>query len=169
MKLASADDVSLQLLSIRLDFNEYYKNKDGRLVAPLTLQRRRKSDQAYFLSKWRFFEDKGAHCFERTNPVEPRDEFLESVEGQALLVQRRSQRRRLIFCCVGWAETSLIRNCQQSLRFHITLCQTLFSIFFILYVERVLLLTHFVHTFGHLRLFYTRGKKGINFFLIVRL
>ncbi|XP_078049224.1 gamma-tubulin complex component 3 isoform X1 [Augochlora pura] len=39
--LASAEDVSLQLLSVRLDFNEYYKSKDNRLVVPLTYQHRR--------------------------------------------------------------------------------------------------------------------------------
>ncbi|XP_031837668.1 gamma-tubulin complex component 3 isoform X2 [Nomia melanderi] len=39
--LASAEDVSLQLLSVRLDFNEYYKSKDNRLVAPLTYLHRR--------------------------------------------------------------------------------------------------------------------------------
>ncbi|XP_020297110.1 gamma-tubulin complex component 3 homolog isoform X2 [Pseudomyrmex gracilis] len=46
--LASAEDVSLQLLSVRLDFNEYYKSKDNRLVAPLTYQHRRQSDQTFF-------------------------------------------------------------------------------------------------------------------------
>ncbi|XP_076756926.1 gamma-tubulin complex component 3 [Xylocopa sonorina] len=45
--LASAEDVSLQLLSVRLDFNEYYKSKDSRLVVPLTYLHRRQSDQSY--------------------------------------------------------------------------------------------------------------------------
>lgn len=44
LMLASAEDVSLQLLSVRLDFNEYYKSKDSRLVAPLTYQHRRRSE-----------------------------------------------------------------------------------------------------------------------------
>ncbi|XP_070157516.1 gamma-tubulin complex component 3 [Polyergus mexicanus] len=48
LMLASAEDVSLQLLSVRLDFNEYYKSKDSRLVAPLTYQHRRQSDQTFF-------------------------------------------------------------------------------------------------------------------------
>ncbi|XP_032676591.1 gamma-tubulin complex component 3 [Odontomachus brunneus] len=48
LMLASAEDVSLQLLSVRLDFNEYYKNQDNRLVAPLTYQHRRQSDQTFF-------------------------------------------------------------------------------------------------------------------------
>ncbi|XP_066585040.1 gamma-tubulin complex component 3-like [Prorops nasuta] len=47
LMLASAEDVSLQLLSVRLDFNEYYKSKDSRLVAPLTYQHRRQSDQSF--------------------------------------------------------------------------------------------------------------------------
>ena len=46
--LASAEDVSLQLLSVRLDFNEYYKSKDSRLVVPLTYLHRRQSDQTFF-------------------------------------------------------------------------------------------------------------------------
>lgn len=49
--LASAEDVSLQLLSVRLDFNEYYISKDSRLVAPLTYQHRRQSDQFYMADK----------------------------------------------------------------------------------------------------------------------
>ncbi|XP_018355185.1 PREDICTED: gamma-tubulin complex component 3 homolog [Trachymyrmex septentrionalis] len=48
LMLASAEDVSLQLLSVRLDFNEYYKSKDSRLVVPLTYQHRRQSDQTFF-------------------------------------------------------------------------------------------------------------------------
>lgn len=48
LMLASAEDVSLQLLSVRLDFNEYYKSQDNRLVAPLTYQHRRQSDQTFF-------------------------------------------------------------------------------------------------------------------------
>ncbi|XP_014213492.1 gamma-tubulin complex component 3 [Copidosoma floridanum] len=51
LMLASAEDVSLQLLSVRLDFNEYYISKDSRLVAPLTYQRRRQSDQAFLTDK----------------------------------------------------------------------------------------------------------------------
>lgn len=50
--LASAENVSLQLLSVRLDFNEYYKSKDSRLVAPLTYQHRRQSDQSFLSCKW---------------------------------------------------------------------------------------------------------------------
>lgn len=49
--LASAEDVSLQLLSVRLDFNEYYKSKDSRLVVPLTYLHRRQSDQSYLNCK----------------------------------------------------------------------------------------------------------------------
>ncbi|XP_076634245.1 gamma-tubulin complex component 3 [Colletes latitarsis] len=49
--LASAEDVSLQLLSVRLDFNEYYKSKDSRLVEPLTYLYRRQSDQVFFSCK----------------------------------------------------------------------------------------------------------------------
>ncbi|KAG9432396.1 gamma-tubulin complex component 3 [Apis mellifera carnica] len=49
--LASAEDVSLQLLSVRLDFNEYYKSKDNRLVVPLTYLHRRQSDQSYLSCK----------------------------------------------------------------------------------------------------------------------
>ncbi|XP_017795465.1 PREDICTED: gamma-tubulin complex component 3 [Habropoda laboriosa] len=49
--LASAEDVSLQLLSVRLDFNEYYKSKDSRLVVPLTYLHRRQSDQSYHSCK----------------------------------------------------------------------------------------------------------------------
>ena len=49
--LASAEDVSLQLLSVRLDFNEYYKSKDSRLVVPLTYLHRRQSDQSYLSCK----------------------------------------------------------------------------------------------------------------------
>lgn len=52
LMLASAEDVSLQLLSVRLDFNEYYKSKDSRLVVPLTYQHRRQSDQTFFGCKW---------------------------------------------------------------------------------------------------------------------
>ncbi|KAK2580582.1 hypothetical protein KPH14_007705 [Odynerus spinipes] len=51
LMLASAEDVSLQLLSVRLDFNEYYKRKDSRLVAPLTYQHRRQSDQSFLITK----------------------------------------------------------------------------------------------------------------------
>ncbi|XP_012268384.2 gamma-tubulin complex component 3 isoform X2 [Athalia rosae] len=51
LMLASAEDVSLQLLSVRLDFNEYYKSKDSRLVAPLTYQHRRQSEQSFPVSK----------------------------------------------------------------------------------------------------------------------
>ncbi|KAJ8683568.1 hypothetical protein QAD02_019360 [Eretmocerus hayati] len=47
LMLASAEDVSLQLLSVRLDFNEYYISKDSRIVAPLTYQHRRQSDQSF--------------------------------------------------------------------------------------------------------------------------
>ncbi|EEB10884.1 gamma-tubulin complex component, putative [Pediculus humanus corporis] len=43
LMLNSQNDLSLQLLSIRLDFNEHYKNLDSRLVAPLTFQHRRLS------------------------------------------------------------------------------------------------------------------------------
>ena len=42
--LASHPDISLQLLSSRLDFNEHYKRHDNRLAAPLTYQHRRRSD-----------------------------------------------------------------------------------------------------------------------------
>ncbi|KAL7301860.1 hypothetical protein TKK_0005465 [Trichogramma kaykai] len=51
LMLASAEDVSLQLLSVRLDFNEYYISKDSRLVAPLTYQHRRQSDQSFIADK----------------------------------------------------------------------------------------------------------------------
>ncbi|XP_043466471.1 gamma-tubulin complex component 3 [Leptopilina heterotoma] len=51
LMLASAENVSLQLLSVRLDFNEYYKSKDSRLVAPLTYQHRRQSDQSFLSCK----------------------------------------------------------------------------------------------------------------------
>ena len=51
LMLASAEDVSLQLLSVRLDFNEYYISKDSRLVAPLTYQHRRQSDQSFLTEK----------------------------------------------------------------------------------------------------------------------
>nr|CAD7458629.1 unnamed protein product [Timema tahoe] len=43
LMLASQADVSLQLLSFRLDFNEHYKRRDVRLVTPLTYQHRRLS------------------------------------------------------------------------------------------------------------------------------
>ncbi|XP_067014379.2 gamma-tubulin complex component 3 isoform X2 [Anabrus simplex] len=43
--LASHSDVSLQLLSVRLDFNEHYKRTDARLAAPYTY--RRLSELAY--------------------------------------------------------------------------------------------------------------------------
>nr|CAD7264144.1 unnamed protein product [Timema shepardi] len=43
LMLASQADVSLQLLSFRLDFNEHYKRHDVRLVTPLTYQHRRLS------------------------------------------------------------------------------------------------------------------------------
>ncbi|XP_076172653.1 gamma-tubulin complex component 3 isoform X2 [Ptiloglossa arizonensis] len=49
--LACAEDVSLQLLSVRLDFNEYYKSKDSRLVVPLTYLHRRQSDQIFLSCK----------------------------------------------------------------------------------------------------------------------
>lgn len=58
LMLASAEDVSLQLLSVRLDFNEYYKSKDSRLVAPLTYQHRRQSEQSFPICKW--------HCYGRS-------------------------------------------------------------------------------------------------------
>ncbi|XP_035723078.1 gamma-tubulin complex component 3 homolog [Vespa mandarinia] len=51
LMLAFAEDVSLQLLSVRLDFNEYYKRKDSRLVVPLTYQHRRQSDQSFLITK----------------------------------------------------------------------------------------------------------------------
>ncbi|XP_015587434.1 gamma-tubulin complex component 3 [Cephus cinctus] len=51
LMLASAEDVSLQLLSVRLDFNEYYKSKDSRLVAPLTYQHRRQNEQSLLSCK----------------------------------------------------------------------------------------------------------------------
>lgn len=51
LMLASAEDLSLQLLSVRLDFNEYYISKDSRLVAPLTYQHRRLSDQSFVTEK----------------------------------------------------------------------------------------------------------------------
>ncbi|XP_046746973.1 gamma-tubulin complex component 3 isoform X2 [Diprion similis] len=51
LMLASAEDVSLQLLSVRLDFNEYYKSRDSRLVAPLTYQHRRQSEQSFPVCK----------------------------------------------------------------------------------------------------------------------
>ncbi|XP_071440616.1 gamma-tubulin complex component 3-like [Hetaerina americana] len=41
LSLASQPDVSLQLLSSRLDFNEHYKKRDSRLIATLTYQHRR--------------------------------------------------------------------------------------------------------------------------------
>ncbi|XP_021924239.1 gamma-tubulin complex component 3 homolog isoform X2 [Zootermopsis nevadensis] len=44
LMLASQSDVSLQLLSFRLDFNEHYKRLDSRLRAPLTYQHRRLSE-----------------------------------------------------------------------------------------------------------------------------
>lgn len=42
--LASNPDISLQLLSSRLDFNDNYKRHDTRLAAPLTYQHKRRSD-----------------------------------------------------------------------------------------------------------------------------
>ncbi|KAK3910056.1 Gamma-tubulin complex component 3 [Frankliniella fusca] len=42
--LASHPDISLQLLSSRLDFNDHYKRHDTRLAAPLTYQHRRQSE-----------------------------------------------------------------------------------------------------------------------------
>lgn len=42
--LASQPDISLQLLSSRLDFNDNYKRQDNRLAAPLTFQHRRRSE-----------------------------------------------------------------------------------------------------------------------------
>jgi len=42
LHLASHSDMSLQLLSSRLDFNEHYKRRDSRLTAPLTYQHRRR-------------------------------------------------------------------------------------------------------------------------------
>lgn len=47
LMLASAEDVSLQLLSVRLDFNEHYKSEDSSLVAPLTYQHRRQGDKSF--------------------------------------------------------------------------------------------------------------------------
>ncbi|XP_043288124.1 gamma-tubulin complex component 3 [Venturia canescens] len=47
LMLASAEDVSLQLLSVRLDFNDHYKSKDSRLAAPLTYQHRKRSDSTF--------------------------------------------------------------------------------------------------------------------------
>ncbi|PSN36317.1 hypothetical protein C0J52_15165 [Blattella germanica] len=44
LMLASQSDVSLQLLSFRLDFNEHYKRLDSRLTAPHTYQHRRLSE-----------------------------------------------------------------------------------------------------------------------------
>jgi len=44
LMLASQSEVSLQLLSFRLDFNEHYKRLDSRLTAPLTYQHRRLSE-----------------------------------------------------------------------------------------------------------------------------
>lgn len=43
LMLASQTEVSLQLLSSRLDFNEYYHRRDKRLSMPLTYQHRRQS------------------------------------------------------------------------------------------------------------------------------
>lgn len=51
LMLASAEDVSLQLLSVRLDFNEHYKSKDSSLVAPLTYQHRRQSEKNFPIAK----------------------------------------------------------------------------------------------------------------------
>jgi len=42
--LASQADISLQLLSSRLDFNDNYKRQDNRLAAPLTFQHKRRSE-----------------------------------------------------------------------------------------------------------------------------
>lgn len=42
--LASHPEISLQLLSSRLDFNDHYKRHDTRLAAPLTYQHRRQSE-----------------------------------------------------------------------------------------------------------------------------
>lgn len=44
LKLSSSDNVNLQLLSNRLDFNGYYKRNDFRLNAPLTYQYKRMSN-----------------------------------------------------------------------------------------------------------------------------
>ncbi|KAH0553598.1 gamma-tubulin complex component 3 [Cotesia glomerata] len=51
LMLASAEDVSLQLLSVRLDFNEHYKSEDSSLVAPLTYQHRRQGDKSFGATK----------------------------------------------------------------------------------------------------------------------
>lgn len=51
LMLASAENVSLQLLSVRLDFNEFYKSKDSSLVAPLTYQHRCQSDHSFAIAK----------------------------------------------------------------------------------------------------------------------
>lgn len=51
LMLASTEDVSLQLLSVRLDFNEHYKSKDSSLLAPLMYQHRRQSDHSFIASK----------------------------------------------------------------------------------------------------------------------
>ncbi|XP_053594050.1 gamma-tubulin complex component 3 homolog [Microplitis demolitor] len=51
LMLASAEDVSLQLLSVRLDFNEHYKSEDSSLVAPLTYQHRRQGEKSFSASK----------------------------------------------------------------------------------------------------------------------
>lgn len=49
LMLASAENVSLQLLSVRLDFNEHYKSKDSSLLAPLTY--RCQSDHSFAVTK----------------------------------------------------------------------------------------------------------------------
>ncbi|XP_034947790.1 gamma-tubulin complex component 3 [Chelonus insularis] len=51
LMLASAENVSLQLLSVRLDFNEYYKSEDSSLVAPLTYQHRRLNEKSFSSTK----------------------------------------------------------------------------------------------------------------------
>uniref|UniRef100_A0A0C9S147 Tubgcp3_0 protein n=1 Tax=Fopius arisanus TaxID=64838 RepID=A0A0C9S147_9HYME len=51
LMLASTEDVSLQLLSVRLDFNEHYKSKDSSLLAPLMYQHRRQSDHSFLTTK----------------------------------------------------------------------------------------------------------------------
>ena len=43
MMLSSQEDLSLQYLSFRLDFNEHYRSKDSRLSLPLTYHHRRMS------------------------------------------------------------------------------------------------------------------------------
>lgn len=44
LMLTSQPELTLQLLSFRLDFNEFYRRSDSRLNAPLTYQHRRLSE-----------------------------------------------------------------------------------------------------------------------------